>query len=48
MVLRQLHVVFGAGGLMAGCDPPVHPLRLVQDLPRLGHLLGCQDIGDWK
>jgi len=46
MILRQLHVVLGPGRLMAGRNPAVHPVRLFQDLPSLGYLLGCKYLGD--
>ena len=36
---RQLHVVFGTSGLVAGGHAAVHPLGLVEKLPGAHHLL---------
>jgi hypothetical protein len=46
MILWQLQVVLGAGRLVTGRDPAIHPISLFQDLPSFGHLLGRKYIGD--
>ncbi len=44
-VLRQLHIVFHAGRLMAGGHPAVDPFGLIEKLPCLGTCVGGQHIG---
>ncbi len=40
----QLDVVFGAGGLMAGGYPAIHPIRGIEELSRVTHLFLRQEI----
>jgi hypothetical protein len=44
-VLWELLIVLGAGRLMAGRDPAVRPVRLIQHFAALGYLLCSQYIG---
>ena len=44
----ELHVVFGARGLMACGDAAIHPVGLIQKLAGSQNLIGSQDVGDWQ
>ena len=44
MIFRNLHVVFHAAGLSASRYPAVHPIGLVESLPRLRRLLGSKYV----
>jgi hypothetical protein len=46
VLFRQLHVVFGARGLVAGRDAPVNPLGPFEHAPAMRDLLGAQYFGD--
>jgi len=48
MVLRQLRVVLGSRGLMTGGDAAVDPVGGREQLARLRHLLGREDVRDLK
>ncbi len=40
LVFRDLHIILGAAGLMAGGDLPVHPFGGVHQLAAVPDLLG--------
>ena len=46
MILRKLHVVFHSGGLMSGRHAPIHPVRLVENMARVRHLIERQYFRD--
>ena len=42
----QLDIVFGAGGLVAGGYAAIHPIRGIEKLSRVTHLILRQEIGN--
>lgn len=43
-ILRQLHVIFGSGRLMARGYAAIDPLRFIENLAPLGNLFRCENV----